>query len=187
MAATLMLIRHGEKPLGGVAPFGVSIDGRPDPESLTPLGWQRAGALVRLFAGPDATLPTPTHLVASQVGVKSSSRRPLETLEPLAARLGLTVDTRFLKQDIGRLAPAIVALDGVVLVSWEHHLIPSIANSIVGDLRTVPQIWPDDRFDLVWRFDLRPAGGYAFRQVPEMLLAGDRLDPIVSVVTDAHG
>ena len=175
----IMIIRHAEKPLPGAAPRGVDADGMPDPESLTPRGWQRAGALVGLFAGPrpaavPVDLPTPTHLFASQVGPRSSSRRPHQTLEPLSARLGVGIDDRFLKEEIDRLCQAIRAIDGAVLVCWEHHLIPSIATLLTGTTTGVPQIWPDDRFDVVWVIerggDGTPTG---LRQVPELLLAGD--------------
>jgi broad specificity phosphatase PhoE len=178
MPPLVMLIRHAEKPVVGRAPNGVTADGSPDPESLTPRGWQRAGALVGLFS-PDPSratgLPTPTHLFASQVGPHSSSRRPLETIQPLADRLGLTVDVRFLKEELGQLAAAILAIDGVVLVSWEHHLIPSIANMLIGDTTSVPQVWPDDRFDVVWLIDRQdPTKPATIRQVPELLLNGDQ-------------
>jgi hypothetical protein len=43
----------------------------------------------------------------------------------------------------------------------------------------VPQIWPDDRFDLVWVFEPGSTGGsWRLRQVPQLLLAGDRAEPI---------
>ena len=180
----VMIVRHAEKPAGSGTPKGVTADGLPDPESLTPRGWQRAGALVGLFVpDPSASrrpsLPTPTHLLASQVGPQSSSRRPLETLQPLGDRLGLTIDVRFLKEELGQLARAVRGIDGVVLISWEHHLIPSIANMIIGDTTSAPQIWPDDRFDLVWLIDLSvPGKPPAFRQVPQLLLAGDEATPI---------
>ena len=104
--SVVMIIRHAEKPAAGGTPKGVSADGLTDPESLTPRGWQRAGALVGLFVGDSSgrqnpRLPTPSHLFASQVGPQSSSRRPLETLQPLAERLGVTIDSRFLKEELG--------------------------------------------------------------------------------------
>jgi hypothetical protein len=58
-------------------------------------------------------------------------------------------------------------------------LIPSLANMLVGDTTTAPQIWPGDRFDIVWLIDLRdPAGTARFRQVPELLLSGDQASAI---------
>jgi hypothetical protein len=177
MPTHIVLIRHAEKPLGTVAPYGVDEEGRIDAESLTPRGWQRAGALVRFLVSPDggpgsSGLPIPTHLCASQVGPGSSSRRPMQTLAPLAARLGLAIDVRFRKQELDGLAVAISAIDGVVVISWEHHLLPSLANSLLSGAPMVPQVWPDDRFDIAWV--LEPAGAAPrFMQVPQELLAGD--------------
>ena len=184
MADTVMLIRHAEKPLGDGPPFGVTDQGVADRESLTPRGWQRAGALVGYFGdrrnpGPSG-LPVPTRLFASQIGPQSSSRRPHETLQPLADRLGQTIDTGVLKADIARLAAAILATEGVVLVSWEHRLIPSIALALTGQSHLAPDTWPDDRYDLVWVFErTTDTDPFTFRQVRQGLLAGDleRVDP----------
>ena len=183
MPSVVMLLRHAEKPIEGVPPGGVTIDGAPDPESLTPRGWQRAGALVGLFVptpsdGRDPKLPTPTHLFASQIG-SGSSERPRETLLPLSKRLGLDVDSRFTKEEVGELVAAVRTIDGVVLIAWEHQLIPSIANLLAEDTSRVPQIWPDYRYDLVWVFPSSgQGGGMEFREVPQMLLAGDQPTPI---------
>lgn len=181
----MSLIRHAEKPSGSGPPAGVTVDGVADPESLTVQGWQRAGALIGLFDRSDGPIARPGRLIASQVGPHSSSKRPEETLAPLAARLGLSIDTSVLKEDISGAVRLILASEGPVLVAWEHHLIPSIANLIVGDTSTVPQTWPDDRFDIVWVFDETPgtagaAGNprFTFRQVPQLLMGGDQATPI---------
>jgi hypothetical protein len=108
------------------------------------------------------------------VGAGSSSRRPRQTLDPLAERLGLEVDTRFLKPQLSELAAAAVATDGVALIAWEHHLIPALTNAILGGASGVPQVWPDDRFDMVWVCDVAHR---ALHQVPQTLLAGDRSEP----------
>jgi hypothetical protein len=181
-----MLVRHAEKPLGEGPPRGVTIDGTPDPESLTPRGWQRAGALVGLFVAAGSgsrglALPTPTHLFASEIGPDSSSARPQQTLVPLGERLGLTVDTRYRKQQLSELAQAVEATDGTVLIAWEHHLIPQLASLLVGDPASVPGVWPDDRYDVVWVLeDSGSSQGRRLRQVPEMVLAGDRPEPIAA-------
>ena len=186
MPSVVMLVRHAEKPLGDGPPHGVTIDGTADPESLTPRGWQRAGALVALFAadrsdGAGLRFPTPTRLFASQIGPQSLSARPRETLLPLSERIGLAVDSSLRKEEIDQLVKAIQGTGGVVLVAWEHHLIPAIATMLVSDRSQVPQIWPDDRYDMVWVLERTGVGpGLAFRQVPEMLLAGDRDLPIAS-------
>ncbi|HEY3334315.1 MAG TPA: hypothetical protein VGK16_03685 [Candidatus Limnocylindrales bacterium] len=180
MPSVVMLLRHAEKPLGAGPPYGVTVDGTPDPESLTPRGWQRAGALVALFVADPSDargprLPTPTHLFASLVGLHSSSERPRETLIPLAERLGLAVDSRFRKEELAGLVRAVEATDGIVLIAWEHRLIPSIATMLVGDTSRVPQDWPDDRYDVVWVVEGDgPGDGRVLRQVPEMVLGGDQ-------------
>ena len=185
MHSVVMMIRHAEKPLAETPPHGVTVDGVNDPRSLTPRGWQRAGALVPYFVGlgggaGSSGLPVPGHLIASRIGLNSSSARPLETVQPLALRLGVAVDTRFLKGDTGPLAQALTKIEGVALVSWEHHVIPSIAEALVGGPGIVPTTWPDDRFDIVWVFERRDADSdFAFRQVPQLLLHGDSADPIV--------
>lgn len=183
-ATKIMIVRHAEKPATRGSPHGIAIDGKEDKESLIPLGWQRAGALAPFFAPSDGqfTSPlivSPQKLFASGVGKHSNSLRPQETITPTAQKLGLTIDTSFLKGQEPALAKALVQVVGVVLVAWEHQNIPKIANAILGNATTVPQKWPGDRFDLVWVFDLQAATGkYAFSQVPQLLLAGDRPSPI---------
>ena len=186
MPNVTLLIRHAEKPIGGGPPFGVTDTGAADPESLTPRGWQRAGALVRWFGGQGGPaisgLPVPTHLFASRIAPGSSSRRPQQTLQPLAESLGLVVDATIRKPDIARLAAAILAIDGVVLVSWEHRLIPSLAATLTGQPSLTPATWPDDRFDVVWVLERAAAGEpFGFRQVLQRLLAGDSDRPIETI------
>ena len=184
MTATIYLIRHAEKPHGDTAPSGVDADGKQDPDSLTPRGWQRAGALVAFFgasAGVRPALPalaTPTHLFASRVSYGGASYRPRETLVPLADRLGIAIDTRFVKEQTAELAQAALDLDGVVLIAWEHHMIPVLASAILGVETGIPGAWPDDCFDVTWVFEPGTDGRLRFRQVPQRLLAGDRTDPI---------
>lgn len=183
-ATKIMIIRHGEKPGDDAPPYGVDENGQQDDKSLAVRGWQRAGALAVLFApsrGPlqSPALATPDQLFAgdpSQEG-KHISKRPLETITPLGHKLNLEIATSFAVGQEDALADAALALDGVVLICWEHKHIPLIANRILGDDTTAPQHWPSERFDVVWVFDLQ-GGGYRFSQVPELLLDGDSDTPI---------
>jgi hypothetical protein len=170
----------------------VTDDGVVDPESLTARGWQRAGALVRWFGGQvgasPAGLPLPTHLFASQIAPQSSSRRPQQTLQPLAQSLSLPVDTSVPKADIGRLATAILAVEGVVLVAWEHHLIPSLAAILTSQPSLTPMVWPDDRFDVAWVLERdTDADAFRFRQVLQRVLAGDSDQPIAMASESGPG
>jgi hypothetical protein len=181
----IMLIRHAEKPGDPPPPHGVDPDGEHDKESLIVQGWQRAGALAPFFApaaGPlqSPLLATPAHLYASAPGDGSKSERPLQTITPLAQRLGVQVNLDFGKGDETALAAAIAGQGGVVLVAWQHEAIPAIANAVLGNDTTVPQKWPGSRFDVVWVFDLDASTGtYAFSQLPQQLLAGDS-DSVIS-------
>lgn len=180
-AKKIMVIRHAEKPTG---PFqGVTINGNIDPESLIPRGWQRAGALTVLFAPykgalQNSLLLVPEILYASLPDEESKSERPVETITPLSERLGLPINEAYGKKDYKKMADAVMAESGTVLVAWQHQDISHIANHILGN-HSAPQTWPGDRFDLVWVFDLDASTNqYKLTQVPQNLLVGDQNTPI---------
>src|ERR1700733_14844623 len=85
-ATKIMVIRHAEKPApyGGINYAGVDAAGTTcgadGEESLVTIGWERAGALVTLFAppwGPKApALATPQHIYASNPTAKQSGDLP---------------------------------------------------------------------------------------------------------------
>ena len=182
-AKKIMIIRHAEKPAESGAPFWVDINGNQNPESLIPLGWQRAGALTVLFAPTDGKLQnpgiaTPQYLYASGVAKHSNSQRPLETITPLSEKLGININSRYKKEDEADMIKDALGCDGIVLIAWQHQDIPGIANLILGNSTTAPQTWPGDRFDVVWVFDLQN-GAYVFSQIPQRLLAGDG-DTVIS-------
>jgi hypothetical protein len=204
-ASKIMLIRHAEKPgddsdkdeydPGDYIDPGDDTDGKKkkilgvdwygnnNKEELTARGWQRSGALVRLFAplngnfvNPD--LAQPNIIFAAGAPTKSDSMRPQHTVLELANLLGLTLQTGYLKGDETGLAKAAVAATGTVLIAWQHQDIPDIVNAIVGNKTTCPQKWHGKRFDLVWVLDAKSSGGWSFTQVPQLLLSGDKPDPI---------
>jgi hypothetical protein len=180
-ATRIMLIRHAEKPIGaGIS--GVSVAGREDFRSLTVRGWQRAGALIALFA-PRQTqfssshLATPTAIYASRP--TPSSARPLQTVQPLAQTLSISIDISHGHEDEGRLAAAASANNSIVLISWKRDGLPMLGNILSGNATTCPQLWPEDRFDVIWVFDrASDAVAWTFTQVPQKLLPGDRAEPI---------
>jgi hypothetical protein len=117
-----------------------------------------------------------------------NSKRPFETITPLAAKLGITVNAtpngvapgQYAAADFALMVPDVLACPGIVLVAWEHSVIPSIANLIPGNRTSTPKAWPSDRFDVVWTFDLDPATNtYVFNQVPQLLLQGDQASTIL--------
>lgn len=183
-ARKIMLIRHAEKPGNGNLPFGVTLDGKRESESLTVRGWQRAGALADFF-GPrrgalrDPALAVPKFLYASKPTKRNGSRRSVETLTPLAEKLAIRINDHFQKAEIEEMLEEIFLCAGVVLICWQHVFLPEIASYILGSSKGVPKEWPEDRFDMVWVFDLDSARGqYRFEQVPQELLMGDWAIPI---------
>src|SRR5262249_15471890 len=107
---TIFVIRHAEKPVGNHK--GVDPNGTEDKDSLIVHGWQRAGALADFF-GSKQGLPAPDRIFASAAAKKagrarrgrgakserksgrkngsntgSKSKRPTQTVIPLAAKLG---------------------------------------------------------------------------------------------------
>ncbi|HTR86392.1 MAG TPA: histidine phosphatase family protein [Reyranella sp.] len=200
MALKVMIVRHGEKPpVKHQPPFGTTVDGEQDWESLINPGWLRAGGLALLFdprAGwaLPAALATPAQLYASKPrdsadadsdGDKegSKSKRPLETITPLSQRLGHAINLDFGKGDEKQLVDAVLKQAGPVLISWQHERIPDISNRLVGanpPAGGIPQKWPGKRFDLVWVFDAPASAGqpWTFTQVPQLILPGDSSQPI---------
>jgi hypothetical protein len=191
--AKIMIIRHGEKPtVKHQPPFGVTQDGEQDWESLTVRGWLRAAGLGRLFnpSGnqfPDDALDRPTSIYASaprSPGVAleqdedSKSKRPLQTITPLAQELKVTPILDFGKGQEIALTKQVLAQKGIILISWQHEAIAEIAQNLVAGGEphaTIPAKWPGERFDVVWILD-PPAKGknrWKFTQAPQRLLPGD--------------
>jgi broad specificity phosphatase PhoE len=200
MPTKIMVIRHAEKP--DATHDGVTVHGNQDKESLIVRGWQRAGALAALFDpanGPlqNAHLAVPKIIYASdpekasteadddgQAG--SKSKRPLQTITPLAERLGIKdrVNVKFAKGQEKQMVDSVLGESGVVLISWQHQKVPDIAKHIVGSkppTKPIPSKWPGDRFDIVWVFTppASSSGQWDFVQVPQQLLSGDA-DTVIS-------
>jgi len=177
-----MVIRHAEKPASGN--YGVTLEGKRNKECLTIRGWQRAGALATFFAPTnnsfsDPVLGRPQFLFASKPTWRDGSRRPVETITPLAERLALRINSQFPKFDTKTMLEEAFLFVGVVLISWQREYIPNIANYILGTKKVAPQEWPDDRFDMVWVFERDARSDhYGFQQVPQGLLVGDSTTPI---------
>ena len=183
-ATKIMLIRHAEKPAPDLTPYGVTLEGTREKESLTARGWQRAGALANFFAPTDGhfqdpSLAEPQFLYASKPIKRKGSRRPIETVIPLAEKLAIRINSNFPRFEVESMLEEAFLCDGAVLISWQREYIPQIAEHILGNNTVAPQNWPEDRFDVVWVFDRNPSSArYSFKQVPQRLLMGDWATPI---------
>ena len=186
-ATKIMIIRHAEKPTTTPPPplAGVTITGAQDNDSLIVRGWQRAGALVALFApsrGPlqNSELATPQFIYATSTS-DPEGNRPEETITPLAERLGMAPNKSFANSQEQQAAASAISCDGVVLICWPHGKIPKLASFIplsANNKNPIPSSWPGDRFDVVFVFDVDTNSDYIFSQVPQLLLDGDSPDPI---------
>jgi hypothetical protein len=168
----VMLIRHAEEPDKGAGILGVDEQGHPDADALSVRGWQRAGALVRLFVPLNGTglklLAPPAAVFAATDAGKS--HRPWCTVQPLARLLGLTVDTRFGSEgEVAPLLSAALACRGPVLLCWRHQAMGAIAQALCGG---PARRWDAARYDLVWVFE-RQGEAWQFTQLPQRLLHGD--------------
>lgn len=182
-ATKIMLIRHAEKPAKDSAPYGVTAKGERSKESLEVRGWQRAGALANLLAPLNGhfqhtSLAKPQFLYSSKPLRRRGSRRPFETLVPLAQKLAIRINSNYPRGEFDTMVEEVVACKGVVLICWQREFIPQIAELILGN-NAAPMSWPDDCYDMIWVFDLLPSRmKYSFKQVPQKLLAGDLTSPI---------
>jgi hypothetical protein len=182
----IMVLRHAEKPAKDFEPVGVTLEGKRESESLTVRGWQRAGALANLFAPTNghfqhASLARPQLIYASKPLKRKGSRRPIETMTPLAEKLAIKINKDFPRSKVESMLEEVFLCKGTVLICWQREYLPQIAAHILGNKTRVPQVWPEDRFDLVWVFDRdRSSDRFTFKQVPQRLLMGDWTTPIKS-------
>lgn len=128
--ARLIVLRHAEK----------SGD-RSDPHLSLP-GRNRAEALVRYIP---ATFGKPEFLIAARTSLRS--RRPVETLEPLAAALQLEVGAKFDDADYDDLIEALrdkKRYRGKLgVICWRHSELPSLLAALGAAPETFPAPWDE--------------------------------------------
>jgi hypothetical protein len=159
MVQTLVCIRHGEKPKGGLG-------------QLTCRGLNRALALPKVLLGKYGApqfvfAPNPTQKVDAKNGTNDYYYiRPLMTIEPTAIRCGLPVNTQFGYREIKGLESELDKTNyqsATVFIAWEHGLLDEFAKNLLkdngGDAAQVPA-WPADDYDTIFLFKITrsPAG-----------------------------
>jgi hypothetical protein len=160
--AQILIIRHAEKPLTG--------------PNLSPEGEARANALIGFFQKDPRMLQygLPVAIYAASPTKEDGSLRSIETVEPLAKALNLPIHEEFNKDEYADAAAEIlndVEYEGrMVLLSWEHKVIPSLAEAL--GIENAPQ-WPSNTFDRVWEIDYRLNEVSGFRNLPQRLMPGD--------------
>ncbi len=161
--AQLVIIRHAEKPAKGNA--------------LSARGQQRAQALVHFFKNDShfKTYGEPIAIFAMPPPHGTGSIRAIQTVQPLARSLGLSLETSFEKDEIRGLVEAIrrtSAYDGhMVLICWEYKFIPAIAEAFGADMRSA--VWSQQTYDRAWVLNLTDGMVTQFMDLPQNLLPGD--------------
>jgi hypothetical protein len=182
---TILIIRHAEKPLPGVPDMGVNMSGGADRHSLVVKGWQRAGAWAAFFGTPNPPIPyaRPSVIIAAKPEAAANdqddqpSRRPAETIAPLAAKLGLKPHLEWSQDEGAAAAAAALKQSGAVLICWEHkRIFADIVPAIIGgpSLKGLPAKWDAARYDVVLRLEREATTGrWLGQQLLPQLLAGD--------------
>lgn len=85
------------------------------------------------------------------------SRRPIETLEPLAQNLDKEINSDFADNQYEALRDELFSKNQYtgqfILVSWHHEKIPSLCDTLGAAKGSYPDPWPDDVFNLLIRLD----------------------------------
>jgi hypothetical protein len=150
---TIVLIRHGEKPSGGLG-------------QLTCKGLNRALALPALLIGrygkPDFIFaPNPSVQVNDHSSHGYSYVRPLTTIEPTAISLGLPVDAQIAFDRIDLLQQSLLQPafeDSKIFVVWEHVKLRDFAVEMLKQYGTahvdVPD-WPNSDYETIYVFHIK--------------------------------
>ena len=156
---TIVMIRHGEKPDGGLG-------------QLNCKGLNRALALPSLLIGrygrPDFIYaPDPAERVNDlSEGLGYSYVRPLATIEPTAIQLGMPVNAQIGFKKIGDLEKALLQpsyAHALVFVAWEHKLMRDFAARLLDTYGTgaadLPA-WHNSDYETIYVFHVtRPDNG----------------------------
>lgn len=154
--AEVLIIRHAEEETKG--------------PHLNSRGRERANALIELF---DKRFVKPTAIFASKTSEESS--RPVETVQPLASALGLTVNDEFKDARYEALSELVLHDSkyehGHILICWHQGAIPELARTLGAT--SVPK-WPKEQYDAVWVLKYGAGGKPTLSDESQHLLPGDR-------------
>ena len=155
---TIICIRHGEKPPGGLG-------------QLTCRGLNRALALPKVllekYGRPQFIFaPNPTQKVDTKTDPAGYYYvRPLTTIEPTAIRCGLPVNTQFGFREIKGLESELqqpAYRSATVFIAWEHGLLDEFARNLAqdngGDPGQIPA-WVGDEYDMIFVFKISTENG----------------------------
>lgn len=154
-AETIVMLRHAEKPDGGLG-------------QLNCQGLNRALALPNVllsrFGKPAAIFAPNPGIEKIDQGQSYNYIRPLATIEPTAIRAGLPVNTQWGFEDVESLKNSLLSdalQNQTVFVAWEHRLLEQLARDMLeqlgADPATVP-VWDGKDFDSIYVVNIERDG-----------------------------
>ena len=158
MPSKVILIRHGEEPLG-----------KNEGTELSAIGWQRAEALPHLFGNAQIT-----DLIALKPHKKKGAIRSIQTLQPLSNALELEIQTPYDRDQVADLVYMLShdpQYNGkVVLIAWQHDTLADIAHGLGAS--QAPYEW-GKKFDRYWILEFKNSKVKSFKNLPQRLLVND--------------
>ena len=158
---TLVFLRHGEKPDGGLGQLNCQgLNRAIDLSTLLP---EKFGKADYVFAA------NPTRNVEEGEFDNSYSYiRPLMTISPSAIKLGLPVNINFSANDTGDLADELLHdkyHNSVIYTAWSHGYLPELINKVAGDATgkktTITEDWESSDYDSLYVLTLTWHNGKA--------------------------
>jgi hypothetical protein len=162
--AQILFIRHAEKY-------------NDDEITLSDVGYRRAKKLANFFLkNPELNqYGDPVAIYAAAPVDQWGSMRPIETVTPLAKKLGISINTDYTRDDEDEIVEEILESkeykNRTVVISWVRQELPSLAKAFGA--KDVPKKWHSDTFDRVWKVEFDHGKAGEVIDIPQNLLDGD--------------
>ncbi|MGX1187294.1 hypothetical protein AB7M29_004973 [Pseudomonas sp. F-14 TE3623] len=161
---TLVFLRHGEKPAGGLGQLNCQgLNRAIDLATLLP---EKFGKANYVFAA------NPTRNVEEgELDNSYSYIRPLMTISPSAIKLGLPVNIEFSANDTSDLADELLHdkyHNSVIYTAWSHGYLPELINKVAGEAvgkeQNITDDWESSDYDSLYVLTLTWHNGKASLQ-----------------------
>jgi hypothetical protein len=161
---TLVFLRHGEKPAGGLGQLNCQgLNRAIDLATLLP---EKFGKANYVFAA------NPTRNVEEgELDNSYSYIRPLMTISPAAIKLGLPVNINFSANDTSDLADELLHdkyHNSVIYTAWSHGYLPDLINKVAGEAvgkeMIIAEDWESSDYDSLYVLTLTWQNGKASLQ-----------------------
>ena len=167
---TLVFLRHGEKPLGGLGQL--NCQGLNRAMNLATVLPEKFGKADFVFAA------NPTRNVEEgELDNSYSYIRPLMTISPSAIKLGLPVNIEYSANDTSDLADELLNNkyhNSVIYTAWSHGYLPELINKVAGEAvgkkQNITDDWASSDFDslfvltLTWRNGKASLQSHSYKQ-----------------------